>query len=245
MTATSARGSGPDAQAVPGGAASTRTIAALTLKRLMRGRALWVGVIIASLPVLFASALRSQSGARAPDDVMGFQLLLLAVLPPMFVASSIGEEIEDRTTTYLWSRPLPRWAMLAGKLCALVPISIGFSVASFSLAALAGSSALPSAMPTVALAAGAAVIALVAAGIATLVPKHGLPLSIAYMLFFDLPVGVMPVSLAELSVSHQVLTIAGIAPDGSGDVVTAALALAVLGAVWLGVALIRIRRLEA
>jgi hypothetical protein len=103
----------------------------------------------------------------------------------------------------------------------------------------------PTPMPAVALAAGTTVIAMVAAGIATLVPKHGLPLTIAYMLFFDLPVGMMPVSLAELSVSHQVLTLAGMSPEGGTDVVGAALALAVLGVVWLGVALLRIRRLEA
>jgi len=238
---------------IPGGLASTRTIAALTVTRLLRGRALWVSVIIASLPVLFASAMRTQGGQGIPLDVMIFELLLLAVLPPMFVASSIGEEIEDRTTTYLWSRPVPRWSLLAGKLCALVPIASALVVASWVLAlsvGLAGASESPQLpagglRPCVALGAGAAAIALVATGIATLVPKHGLPLTIAYMLFFDLPVGAMPVSLSELSVTHQVRALSGMFPETGSEVTGAALALAVLGALWLGVALMRIRRLEA
>jgi hypothetical protein len=135
--------------------------------------------------------------------------------------------------------------MLAGKLVTLAPIASGLVAASLVLAVLAGSGELPTAMAVVALGAGAAAIALVAAGIATLVPKHGLPLAIAYMLFFDLPVGLMPVSLSELSVTHQVRAISGVFPEQAGEAAGGALALAVLGTVWLAVALLRIRKLEA
>ena len=40
------------------------------------------------------------------------ELVVMALLSSVFVASSIGEEIEERTITYLWSRPLPRWTLL-------------------------------------------------------------------------------------------------------------------------------------
>src|SRR5215216_4392853 len=104
-------------------------IAQLTLKRLLRGRAVWVSVPIAGLPILLAVAMATQKTSTVVYDVLVFQMLLLAVLPPMFVASSIGDDIEDRTATYLWSRPVPRWSVLAGKLVALAPLSAAFIAA--------------------------------------------------------------------------------------------------------------------
>src|SRR5688572_20755275 len=127
--------------------ATTRLIAAITLRRLVRGRALWVGGLVAGLPIAFA-ALLHQSNARATGtivDVTAFETLVLAVLPALFVASSIGEEIEDRTTTYLWSRPIPRWAVLVGKLCALVPVIIVLVLPSWVLALQVGAQVWPSA----------------------------------------------------------------------------------------------------
>ena len=124
-------------------------------------------------------------------------MFVLAVVPAMFVASSIGEEIEDRTITYLWSRPLPRWHVIAGKLVALAPVAIGHlaprlagrrcKVGTDAPSRRDGrSSASP--LPRVA-------ISMVAAGIATLAPKHGMALAIIYMLLFDVPVGEIPASL--------------------------------------------------
>src|SRR5262249_18729219 len=109
------------------------TLAAITLKRLGRGKALWIGALSAALPPVFgiafsATRLHAHGGTRAPDDLFSITVGLLAMLPAMFVGSSIGEEIEERTSTYLWSRPIARWAVLAGKLCALTPIVIALIV---------------------------------------------------------------------------------------------------------------------
>ena len=221
-------------------------IAQLTRVRLFRGRAVWVSVVIAALPIVFASAVRAQGQhSNMQVDVLVFQTLLLAVLPAMFVASSIGEDIEDRTTTYLWSRPVPRWSVLAGKLVALAPLSAALVVGSWIASVFAGTHAMPSGLSILALATGAIAVCLVSAGIASLVPKHGMPLTIAYMLFFDIPVGVMPVSLAELSVTHQLRALAQVVPEIRDAPSGGAIGLAVLGTIWLGIALWRIRRLEA
>ncbi|MBA3392038.1 MAG: ABC transporter permease [Deltaproteobacteria bacterium] len=228
---------------VPGSLETVMTIAALTWKRLARGRALWVGVIISSLLVPFASAVRSSGNAGTGEELIMFALLTLAVVPPMFVSSSIGEEIEERTTTYLWSRPVPRWTVLAGKLATLVPVTIVLAVGSWSLAMLVGPQRPPSPESCLALAAGVTAISMMAAGIATLVPKHGMPLSICYMLFFDLPIGAMPISLSELSITHHVYTLTGMFRDGA-TMPRSLLALAILCAVWGTVAIWRIRRLE-
>ncbi|MCI0432810.1 MAG: ABC transporter permease subunit, partial [Gemmatimonadetes bacterium] len=119
-------------------------IAGLTWKRLLRGRSLWIAGLIALLPVAFGAVLRTQ-GPRGDvtDDLLAFELLVLSVLPPMFISSSIGEEIEDRTMTYLWSRPIPRWTVIIGKLLALAPIAMVLVVVSWHLGCALGLESVP------------------------------------------------------------------------------------------------------
>jgi ABC-2 family transporter len=219
-------------------------IAALTLRRVSRGRTLWVAAIIAAVPVVFGIVLRSQGPRKdMADDLLAFQLLVLAVLPPMFIASSIGEEIEDRTITYLWSRPIARWAVVIGKLLALAPIAMLLVVASWHLAGALGLESMPPARTHAALAAAAVAVSAIATGIAVLVPRHGMALTIGYMLF-DFWIGIMPASIRNLSVLHHVTSISFPPPEGT-DVPAAAIWLAVIAAGWLRLGLWRIRRLEA
>jgi ABC-type Na+ efflux pump permease subunit len=177
------------------------------------------------------------------DELLSFQLLILAVLPPMFISSSIGEEIEDRTMTYLWSRPIPRWTVVIGKLLALAPIAMVLVVAGWHPAAELGLQTSPGPRSHAALAAGGAVVSAIATGIAVLVPRYGMALTIGYMLL-DFWIGLIPASIQNLSVCHHVLAISLPPPEGT-DLLTSVAWLAVIAAGWLGLALWRIRRLEA
>ncbi len=226
---------------VPSGVSTAITISGLTWTRLVRGRALWVSALIAGLPVAFAGV--RGAGALRAEELFAFEIVVLAVLAPMFVASSIGEEIEARTTTYLWSRPIPRWAVLAGKLLALVPITAALSVISWVLAIRVGCRGLPSAQSVLAIAAGALTISLLSTGLATLVPKHGMALTVAYLLFFDFPLGVLPAKLQELSISHQIRALSGLKWT-EGSLGTPAIAIALLATAWALIAARRIRTLE-
>ncbi len=232
-----------DAKRVPGALASTLTMAGLTWTRLVRGRALWVCLVIAMLPVLYAGATGGRTGV-AGDEIFVFEILVAAVLAPMFVASSIGEEIEDRTTTYLWSRPIPRWSIVVGKLLALVPVASAVVVGSWALSAQLAWHHWPDARTCGALVSGVFVLSVVSAGIATLAPRHGMALSICYILFFDSPLGVLPATLRELSVTHQVRALSGMFRDERG-IQLPLIALAALTALWGLIAAARIRRLEA
>jgi ABC-type transport system involved in multi-copper enzyme maturation permease subunit len=218
------------------------TLAGITLKRLGRGKALWIGGMFAALPVAYASTVHSRHVAPAPDDLFKIPLLLLALLPAIYVGASIGEELEDRTSTYLWSRPIARAAVLAGKLCALVPIVIALLVGGWFAGIMIWTEAAPSAISCVALAAGCVAASLVAAGIATVVPKHGMALTIGYMLV-DLFIGAMPFSLNQLSITNQanVLADLGGAPPA---IATPLVAMAVIAGLWGAVGFVRIRRLE-
>jgi ABC-2 type transport system permease protein len=225
---------------VPSGLASTLTMAALTWKRLLRGRAIMVALLIAILPVAYVAI----AGGAVGPEVFVFEVLVTAVLAPMFVASSIGEDIEDRTTTYLWSRPIQRWAIVAGKLLVLAPATTAIVLASWILAANIAWHELPPARTCAALAIGVISISVLSAGIASIAPRHAMALSIVYVLFFDSPLGVMPATLRELSITHQVRTLSGLFPNEVG-VQQAAVALAVLVSLWSVLAAVRMRKLEA
>lgn len=227
---------------VPSAAAAMWTIARVTVRRLSRRRALWVCGAIALLPVAFAIVMQSNGGHHF-EDMFAIDVLVLAILPPAFVASSIGEEIEDRTTTYLWSRPLPRWSLLIGKLVGLAPIAIVFVVGGWWIAIriLNQQSPRPDAM--IALSAAVLAVSAISAGISALVPKHGMALTIVYMLFFDLPIGEIPASIQIASVTHQAQLIAHVHAEGSAS--SGAIAMAIVAGLWLGVGLWRVQRLES
>lgn len=232
------------AKQVPRTLTAIATIAALTLRRLVRGRALWVSFLIAGVPVVYAAAMSGAKRLGAGDELFVFETLVIAVLAPMFIASSIGEELEDRTMTYLWSRPVPRWSVLAGKLVALAPLAIAIVVASWTVASYVAWKAPPTVSTCAALAGGTLVMSMLATGLATLSPRHGMALSIVYVLFFDAPLGVLPATLRELSVTHQIRALSGLW-RGESNTEVAIIALAAMACVWLGIAALRIRRLEA
>jgi ABC-type transport system involved in multi-copper enzyme maturation permease subunit len=219
------------------------TITGLTWRRLWRGRSLWVSVAIAALPIVYALLATTEPhlAERLFSTTFLVELLLLAVLPPLFVAASIGEEIEDRTATYLWSRPIGRGVIVAGKLLALAPVAAALLVLGWLLAIRVGAGTFPTLRSAGALALGGLSSAAVAAGIALLAPRYGMALATSYLLFFDLPVGELPVSIRFLSLSHHTLTLAGMSGDGSRG---ALIGLVVVGAAWLAAGLYRLRRLE-
>lgn len=224
---------------------SALIIARLTLTRIFRGRAVWISAIIAALPLAFAAAISAKQHSNIVGDILAFELLLIAIIPAMFVSASIGEDIEDRTTTYLWSRPVPRWSILVGKLLTLAPLSALVILTSAMASVYVGQRTILPAAPALALVAGTVVACFACAGIATLVPKHGMPLTISYMLFFDLPVGAMPISLAKLSITFQLRSLADVPSNVPTTQLGGAAGLAALSVVWLAIALWRIRRLEA
>lgn len=229
---------------LPTTAGAVRAIVGLTWRRMLRGRTLWIAASIGVIPVMFGVVLGITGPRRGlADEMLTLQMLVLAVLPTMLIASSIGEEIEDRTITYLWSRPIARWAVVLGKLLALAPVAMVLVVLSWHVACALGLDAMPSARTHAALAAAAVVVSAIATGIAVLVPRYGTALTIGYMLS-DFWIGIIPASIRNFSVLHHVTAISFPRPEGP-DALTAALWLAVIAAGWLGVGLWRIRRLEA
>lgn len=226
---------------VPSTGAVLSTLVGLTWKRLFRGRAVWICAGIAGLPCLLAFPLRGDGEAAVALAMV--ELVVMALLSSVFVASSIGEEIEERTITYLWSRPLARWTIIVGKVLALAPIALGLTLAGYFLANQIALGHPPEPRQLIAFGAGALATSMIAAGIGTLVPRQGMALSIIYLVILDIAIGAMPASIQEIAVSYQVLSFSGL--DRAVEGPHPAIALAIIGAVWMTIGILRVRRLES
>ena len=111
---------------------ATTALARLSLRRVLRGKALWFAIAIGLFPCLLAIAWRANSlaGVEAWDRVTVTFALVMAIVAPILVASSLSDEIDDRTAAYLWSRAVPRWTVVSGKLLGLAPVVAGSLVLS-------------------------------------------------------------------------------------------------------------------
>ena len=134
---------------MPGLATSTWLLFRTQLSRVWRSRrALACFALAATAPVLawLVAAFGEVSGAEIATN-LGWLLLLQVVVPLLaLVAGSavITEEIEDRTISYLFSRPIPRASVLLGRwLAALLFVSTLLAVASLATVFLASRSAAP------------------------------------------------------------------------------------------------------
>jgi len=233
----------PRTHEVPSTGSTIWTLAAITLKRLVRGKTLWIGVGLVAIPLAYAIARQVRHAPVSADDQFAIAMLVLAVLPAMYVAASVGDDIENRTSTYLWSRAIPRWAVLAGKLAALTPVVIALMVGSWYATIRVGTAAPPSLASLYALAAGCIAAAVTAAGIATILPKQGMVLTIAYLLA-DNAIGALPFTLAEVSITYHTKRLAHL--EGGPLVIAAPLlGLAIIAGLWAVIGVVRIRRLEA
>lgn len=235
MTEIAARGG------VPSAGTALATLVGVTWRRFFRSRTLWVAALIGGLPILVAVLM---AGRRHVADVITVvEFLVLVLLPPVFVAASLGEEIEERTTTYLWSRPLPRWTIVIGKLIALAPIAAALVTGGWFVAISMVTDKPPSTDSVIAFASGSLVVATLSTGMATLVPKHAMALTLVYLVVVDLPIGAIPAPLQSASITYQVRMMSGIGEPPK--LAASAIAMAIIAGVWLAIALWRIRRLES
>lgn len=230
-----------------GGIEATLALARVTLLRLRRGRAIWVAAGLTALPLLYATT-REDRSLEDWGAVVAFWGYLLAILPPVLLAASIGEELEDRTATYLWSRPLPRWTIVVGKVVAVVPILWALLAIALvaPLAAFYGD--LPGHGALIARALGAVGLGTVAAcavtaGLSTLMPRHATVTSLAYLVAVDRSLAWTDASITRLSVTSDALRLSGVYTPAPA--ITSMVGWLVgLAAVWVAIAVWRMRRLE-
>jgi ABC-type transport system involved in multi-copper enzyme maturation permease subunit len=228
-------------------------IARYAWMRLWRGKSYWISAILAAAPVVVAvmPGPASERWRRALE--LAIQIVPLSAA--IHLAHAVAEELESATVTYLWSRPIARTALLVGKLLAALPVVLGVAVlpvaaawAITHLEALSGSAgALGSAAGVLGGAVAATTLggitaAMVATGIGALFPRQAFVVALAYLLFLDKILGVIP-NVGYVSIMHHMRALAGVHTGVSRPAAT--IALLVLALLWLGIGVGRLRTLEA
>ncbi|AKF07726.1 ABC transporter permease [Sandaracinus amylolyticus] len=106
---------------VPDFASALAASLRLSWKRLLRGRKVRLGAAAVVLVVVAAVAVRYLLEPEEPERVVeaavrvGFLNMLVFLLPFLFTAGAIAEEVENRTLPYLTLRPAGRIAITLGK----------------------------------------------------------------------------------------------------------------------------------
>jgi hypothetical protein len=227
----------------------TLAVARLYWKRLWRGKMIWISGLLVVVPLGLAAVTASRD-----DPAQRFSLVfemtlrsLVLLVPVLHLAPAIGEEAEGKTYTYLWSRPVSRPAVLWGKLLVVVPLAIVATAAVLAAAfGIVGGD--PAWLWRAELGAAAGVVgaSAFAVGVGALFPRHPLVVTLAWVFFAE---QILPEvkAIQNLSIVFHAETIADpprpmihVGNDPAGAV----LAIAILSAIWLGVAVWRVSRME-
>lgn len=206
----------------PGGMAVARQIAGMSVQRASRSRLLRVTLAVLTLPVLttLAGVLSGRNGSAFFETVLELYLRYLAPLVLAFYASqSVAEEVQGRTITYLWSRPIPRWALPLGKYLGTVLITASLLslslVACYLVAMIPAGSALFAELPLLALGLVSIVVATlyfaaVAAAFGALIASFPFAVMLIYVLAIDIAMSFVPGMIKVLSMTVHLRVIAGL-----------------------------------
>jgi ABC-type transport system involved in multi-copper enzyme maturation permease subunit len=230
-------------------------IARYAWMRLWRGKSYWLSVLLALAPVVLTllPGLRAGTPAERWRDALEMAIRIVPLSAVIQLAQAVAEELEGHTVTYLWTRPIPRTALLAGKLLAALPVVLGVAVlpllAAYVITHLVQPGAAPSSLADpgdlgaalAATALGGLAASMVAAGIGALFPRQAFVVALAYLLFLDNVLGFVP-NLGYVSITHHMRALAGF--EAAVGPAAAALALLILALAWLGIGIARLRTIE-
>ncbi|WP_428262626.1 ABC transporter permease [Haliangium sp.] len=219
-------------------------VARYTWRRMRRGRGWLVAAALALVPALAAAL----PGGDDEQWRRGLELLirLVPLTAVILLADAVAEELESGTVTYLWTRPIPRAAVLVGKLVAAMPIVLGVGVVSLAGAYLAAhGGAAGVALGKLGPALGAVLTiglssSLIAIAVGALLPRVAFVIALVYLLLLDNVLAYVP-NLGAISVAHHGRVMAALE---QGSTLMAALSLLGLAAAWLVLGLWRLARAE-
>lgn len=190
------------------------------LARLARSRRVLACAIAALVPAALAWLVSSIDGGPPRLDVLGYitWYLVLPVLAPMLAlilgSAVISEELDDRTISYPFTRPVPRSSLFVGRWLATASIACGLIalavLATFLAARLAGSRPIE---PELTLALATPVIVGTVAGTLAysalfaclgVFLAHPMIVGIGYVFAIEVLIAFLPGKTRELAIQHHV-----------------------------------------
>lgn len=240
--------------APPSGMNTLRLVFGLTLLRAKRSKILRITFFAMAfvLITLGIGRLSGKSGVGFYELILNLFLRYFTPLTlALFASQSISEEVTAKTITYLWSRPIKRWALPFGKYIATAIIS--FLLLSIALIvaytiAMVGNDFLYQlpllALSLVALALATLYFGALAMAFGAITPSFPFALMLIYILILDVGVGFLPGYFKAGSMITHLCSIAGIYHPQSGYFsdpnLTPGISLIVvsaLTAIWIAIAL--------
>src|SRR5690606_1119283 len=97
---------------------------------LLVGGPIVIGLVLRSVDAMSVPAVRVDGVRLGGPDIFGLMIwflflrFIVPVLGVFYGTSLIADEVEDKTITYLFTRPIPRAAVLLGKYLAYLAVTV-------------------------------------------------------------------------------------------------------------------------
>jgi ABC-type transport system involved in multi-copper enzyme maturation permease subunit len=200
--------------------AAARVHARLAWLGLRRRKLLWILAGLLLLPALASGVLVAEgNGGRDLFDNMmqPYFFFLIPFVPALLLSSAVGDEVDGKTWTFVFARPAPRGAMLAGKWAAATAAATALTAAALALSfALAMTRLSDDFLPELlhflrveaAAMIGVAAFGALAAAIGTLFVRHPLVATLIYLGAVEATLGSAPLVVNVATLSWQLRNLA-------------------------------------
>ena len=184
----------------------------LSLRQMLRPRRLLILLFVAAVPVALSAIARLAppgDPAEFRESVLMGPFVISAVMPIVTVVlatASLGHEVEDRTFSYLFLKPVARWQIAAPKIAAAALVSALLVLGSGTLTAIIAPGG--GAMTSIAVAGGLLVGVLAYTSVfvwAGLMTSYALPLGLVYVFLWEAAIVQFMQGVRWLSIRHYTL----------------------------------------
>jgi ABC-type transport system involved in multi-copper enzyme maturation permease subunit len=225
---------------------AAKVLARLSLLRMVRGKTMYITSLLVFVPLIIVLLIKDREDLEWRLAVEAALGLVIPLGAAVHVSGAVNDELEQKTYTFLWSRPIHRASILFGRLLAMTPLLFALGALSILLAA-AASNDVPSGGIPVALGAvlGASVgCSLFALGAGAMYPRYATIITIAFLIFIEQIMAAIPVAQKASIVAHA----RALAGHGAGVVIPAKghaiMGLLIVGGAWLALAYYKVTNAE-
>jgi ABC-type transport system involved in multi-copper enzyme maturation permease subunit len=199
-----------------------RLVAGMSLRRAWRGRLIWLSLAV--LVLLLGSALLALlSGNGGRDFFKGALDMLIRYLVPLLMAlhgsAAVSEEVQGKTITYLFSRPIRRWALPMGKYLGSVGLGLvlfcpalvlTYVIAMLGEMELFGADLSRLGMGLVALCLAVLLYGAIATAFGTMASSYSFVLALVYLLVVEVSFSFVPGWFKVISMAVHLRVVAGL-----------------------------------
>ena len=235
-----------------------RLIMVLSVRRARRGREQWLALALLALAVAAALVtLATGYGGISffKDTLELFVRYLTPFVMALLASHAVAEEVQARTITYLFSRPIPRWTLPLGKylgsLCVATPLLCLALTLVYVIGLLGYPGEIVAELPSLlrglgAICLGVVLFGAVATAFGTLIVGHPFVVNLIFLLVTEVGVSLIPGWTKLASMTVHLRAVAGLyQPERTLTIVDpelsptiAAFVVLAVTAVWIVLALV-------